>query len=46
MAAAYPKIYSLCTVGVRQHYNSEYLFHQVRTDLQVETDLENPSSAI
>ncbi len=32
MAAAYPKIYSLCTVGVRQHYNSEYLFHQVRTD--------------
>ncbi len=31
-AAAFPKIYSLSTVGVRQHYNSEYLFHGVRTD--------------
>ncbi len=30
--ASYPKIYSLDTVGVRQHYNSEYLFHAVRTD--------------
>ena len=31
-AMTYPKIYSLDTVGVRQHYNSEYLFHAVRTD--------------
>jgi len=30
--STYPKIYSLDTVGVRQHYNSEYLFHAVRTD--------------
>ena len=30
--ASYPKIYSLCTVGVRQHYNTEYPFHEVRTD--------------
>ena len=32
MASTYPRIYSLGTVGVRQHYNSEYLFHAVRTD--------------
>lgn len=32
MANTFPRIYSLCTVGVRQHYNSEYLFHPVRTD--------------
>lgn len=32
MATNYPKIYSLSTVGVRQHNNSEYLFHAVRTD--------------
>ncbi|MBI3502979.1 MAG: hypothetical protein HY063_14405 [Bacteroidetes bacterium] len=32
MATTFPRIYSLCTVGVRQHYNSEYLFHPVRTD--------------
>lgn len=32
MATTFPRIYSLCTVGVRQHYNSEYLFHAVRTD--------------
>ena len=30
--ATYPKIYSLCTVGVRQHFNTEYPFHEVRTD--------------
>ncbi|MFH1004924.1 MAG: hypothetical protein V1781_05455 [Bacteroidota bacterium] len=30
--ATYPKIYSLCTVGIRQHFNSEYHFHSVRTD--------------
>ncbi|MEK6616809.1 MAG: hypothetical protein AABZ32_12020, partial [Bacteroidota bacterium] len=32
MATTFPRIYSLSTVGVRQHYNSEYLFHAVRTD--------------
>jgi len=32
MATTFPRIYSLCTVGVRQHHNSEYLFHPVRTD--------------
>ncbi|TAL62686.1 MAG: hypothetical protein EPN85_02070, partial [Bacteroidetes bacterium] len=32
MATTFPRIYSLGTVGVRQHYNSEYLFHAVRTD--------------
>ncbi len=28
----YPKIYSLSTVGVRQHYKQDYFFHQIRTD--------------
>lgn len=28
----FPRIYSLCTVGVRQHYNANYLLHSVRTD--------------
>ena len=28
----YPKIYSLSTVGVRQHENADYLLHPVRTD--------------
>ena len=32
MATTFPRIYSLSTVGVRQHYNAEYLFHAVRTD--------------
>jgi exonuclease SbcC len=29
---SYPKIYSLSTVGVRQHNNVDYLLHPVRTD--------------
>lgn len=28
----YPKIYSISTVGVRQHENADYLLHDVRTD--------------
>ncbi|MBN8703855.1 MAG: hypothetical protein J0M08_12380, partial [Bacteroidetes bacterium] len=28
----YPRIYALSTVGVRQHNNSDYLLHPVRTD--------------
>ncbi|MFC4233382.1 hypothetical protein ACFOW1_15890 [Parasediminibacterium paludis] len=28
----YPKIYSVSTVGVRQHENADYLLHPVRTD--------------
>lgn len=28
----FPKIYSLSTVGIRQHNNYDYLFHEVRTD--------------
>lgn len=28
----YPRIYSLSTVGIRNHYNSDYLFHPFRTD--------------
>ena len=30
--SSYPKIYSLSTVGVRQHNNCDYLLHPVRTD--------------
>lgn len=28
----YPKIYSLSTVGIRQHENADFLFHPIRTD--------------
>ena len=28
----YPKIYSLSTVGIRQHNNADYLLHHTRTD--------------
>jgi len=28
----YPKIYSISTVGVRQHENADYMLHNVRTD--------------
>lgn len=28
----YPRIYSLSTVGIRKHYNQDYLFHEERTD--------------
>lgn len=29
---SYPRIYSISTVGVRQHENADYLLHPVRTD--------------
>lgn len=32
MSNKFPTIYSLSTVGVRQHNNSDYLLHQTRTD--------------
>src|SRR5665647_3292812 len=28
----YPKIYSISTVGIRQHDNADYMLHSVRTD--------------
>lgn len=28
----YPKIYSISTVGIRQHDNADFLFHPIRTD--------------
>ena len=28
----YPKIYSISTVGIRQHGNTDFLLHSVRTD--------------
>lgn len=28
----FPRIYSLSTVGIRNHYNSDYRFHPFRTD--------------
>ena len=28
----YPKLYSISTVGIRQHENADYLLHAVRTD--------------
>lgn len=30
--SSFPKIYSISTVGVRQHENADYLLHTVRTD--------------
>ncbi len=32
LAASYPKIFSLSTVGIRHHFNQDYLFHLLRTD--------------
>lgn len=29
---AYPRIYSISTVGIRKHYNQDYLLHPLRTD--------------
>lgn len=28
----FPRIYSLSTIGIKQHYNADYLFHPYRTD--------------
>ncbi len=35
----YPKIYSLSTVGIRQHNKQDYLFHNIRTDFTGENGL-------
>src|SRR5690606_7364179 len=28
----FPRIYSLSTIGIKQHFNADYLFHPYRTD--------------
>tara|TARA_R110002051_G_scaffold110207_1_gene182823 strand:- start:7144 stop:10440 length:3297 start_codon:yes stop_codon:yes gene_type:complete len=33
----YPRIYSLSTIGIKQHFNSDYLFHPYRTDFSGES---------
>lgn len=33
----YPRIYSLSTIGVKQHFNADYLFHPYRTDFSGES---------
>ena len=33
----YPRIYSLSTIGMKQHFNADYLFHPYRTDFSGES---------
>jgi hypothetical protein len=33
----YPRIYSLSTIGIRQHFNADYRFHELRTDFSGES---------
>ena len=33
----YPRIYSLSTIGIKQHFNADYIFHQYRTDFSGES---------
>lgn len=33
----YPRIYSLSTIGIKQHFNADYLFHPYRTDFSGES---------
>lgn len=33
----YPRIYSLSTIGIKQHFNADYLFHPNRTDFSGES---------
>ncbi|WP_051931279.1 hypothetical protein [Gillisia sp. Hel_I_29] len=33
----YPCIYSLSTIGIKQHFNADYLFHPCRTDFSGES---------
>src|SRR6476661_8413751 len=33
----YPKIYSISTVGIRNHYNADFLIHPLRTDFTGES---------
>lgn len=33
----FPRIYSLSTIGIKQHFNADYLFHTYRTDFSGES---------
>lgn len=33
----YPRIYSLSTIGIKQHFNADYIFHPYRTDFSGES---------
>ncbi len=33
----FPRIYSLSTIGLKQHFNADYLFHSYRTDFSGES---------
>lgn len=33
----FPRIYSLSTIGIKQHFNEDYLFHPYRTDFSGES---------
>ncbi|WP_340203564.1 hypothetical protein [Ascidiimonas sp. W6] len=37
MQNKYPRIYSLSTIGIKQHFNADYLFHAYRTDFSGES---------
>ncbi|MDB4922902.1 hypothetical protein [Mucilaginibacter sp.] len=37
MSSIYPKIYSISTIGIRQHFNANYRFHHLRTDFSGES---------
>lgn len=37
MAANFPRIHSMTTVGIKQHFDCDYLFHPLRTDFSGES---------
>jgi len=37
MQTNFPRIYSLSTIGIKQHFNADYLFHPYRTDFSGES---------
>lgn len=37
MSDKYPRIYSLSTIGIKQHFNCDYRFHALRTDFSGES---------
>lgn len=37
MKSNFPRIYSLSTIGIKQHFNADYLFHPYRTDFSGES---------
>ncbi len=37
MSDKYPRIYSLSTIGIKQHFNCDYRFHPLRTDFSGES---------